>query len=287
MINGGGGNDTLKVTTEGASPSVTPNLTSVENVVVQALSTAGSTVNMVNATGVTNILNERSTDALTFSNVQELATVSAKGDLAGAYTVQFQSSLVSGTSDSLNVSLDGATVAALRLGSSVAGQEFETLNFAATGSNRVTALTDGTGAGLASTKTVNVSGDGKLTVTNAFATGNLTTVNASTNTGGVSFNLAGNTKDVTFTGGSGNDTVMMGAGLATTDKLDGGTGTNTIGVSSGALLVDGLQVTNFQTLDIGGAAGGDNYNMSKLAGITTVDVGALINAAAGATTVSA
>jgi len=75
-------------------------------------------------------------------------------------------------------------------------------------------------------------------VTNAFATGNLATVNASTNTGGVSFNLTGNTKDVTFTGGSGNDTVLMGASLATTDKLDGGAGTNTIGVSSGALLVD-------------------------------------------------
>jgi len=44
-------------------------------------------------------------------------------------------------------------------------------------------------------------------------------------------------------------------------------------------------VTNFQTLDIRGAAGatvttavaGEAYNMAKLAGITTVEVGALIN----------
>lgn len=289
MINGGAGTDTLKVTTEGTgATSVTPNLTSVENVTVQALGTGGTTVNLVNATGVTTLLNERSTDALTFSNIQELATVAAKGDVSGgAYKALFKSSLASGAADSLNVSLDGATINVLGLGGALTGEEFETLNFAVTGTNKITTLQEGaTTTGLAGTKTVNVSGDGKLTVTNAFATGNLATVNASTNTGGVSFDLTGNTKNVTFTGGSGNDTVLMGAGLATTDVLNGGTGTNTIGVSSGALLVDGLQVTNFQTLDIrgsGATSAGDTYNMAKLAGITTVEVGAAINAAGSAT----
>lgn len=289
VINGGAGTDTLKVTTEGtAGAAVTPSLTSVENVTVQALATGGATVvNMVNATGTTTLLNERSTGALTFSNVQELATVAAKGDVSGGnYIAQFKSSLVSGAADSLNISLDGATIGTLGLGSAVTAEEFETLNFAVTGTNKITTLQDGVSTGLAGTKTVNVSGDGKLTVTNAFATGNLATVNASTNTGGVSFDLTGNTKNVTFTGGSGNDTVLMGAGLATTDVLNGGTGTNTIGVSSGALLVDGLQVTNFQTLDIrgsGATSAGDTYNMAKLAGITTVEVGAAINAAGSAT----
>ena len=284
VINGGAGTDTLKVTTEGTgATSVTPNLTSVENVTVQALAGALTTVNMVNATGTTTLTNERSTGALTFSSVQELATVAAKGDVSGGnYIAQFKSSLVSGAADSLNVSLDGATIGTLGLGSAVTAEEFETLNFAVTGTNKITTLQDGVSTGLAGTKTVNVSGDGKLTVTNAFATGNLATINASTNTGGVSFDLTGNTKNVTFTGGSGNDTVLMGAGLATTDVLNGGTGTNTIGVSSGALLVDGLQVTNFQTLDIrgsGATSAGDTYNMAKLAGITTVEVGAAINAA--------
>ncbi len=290
VINGGAGTDTLKVTTEGTgATSVTPNLTSVENVTVQALAGGLTTVNMVNATGTTTLLNERSTGALTFSNVQELATVAAKGDVSGGnYIAQFKSSLVSGAADSLNINLDGATVSNLGLGSATAGQEFETLNFAVTGTNTITELRDGvtTTAAAAGTKTVNVSGDGKLTVTNAFATGNLATVNASTNTGGVSFNLTGNTKDVTFTGGSGNDTVLMGAGLAPTDKLDGGAGTNTIGVSEGGDLADGLQVTNFQTLDIrgsGATSAGDTYNMAKLAGITTVEVGAAINAAGSGT----
>src|SRR5690606_27489366 len=108
-----------------------------------------------------------------FSNVQELATVAAKGDVSGGdYTVQFKSSLVSGAADSLNINLDGATVGNLGLGSATAGQEFETLNFAVTGTNTIATLRDGaTTAAAAGTKTVNVSGDGKLTVTNAFATG--------------------------------------------------------------------------------------------------------------------
>ena len=64
-INAGKGTDTLKFTSEGsgAAVSVTPNLTSVEKVFIQGLAMGGTVVNMVNATGTTEIWNERSTDA--------------------------------------------------------------------------------------------------------------------------------------------------------------------------------------------------------------------------------
>lgn len=285
VINGGAGTDKLQLTTEGgAAVAAMPNLTSVEQVFVQATTTAGgTTVNMVNATGTTEIWNERSTDAvgLAVTNVQELATVGVKGAITGgsAYQVGFKDSLASGTADSINIALDGATITNLGVGGMTAANEFETLNISATGTNVVTNLIQGTGAGaLAATKTVNVTGAGKVTVTNALAA-TVTSVDASANTGGVSFDLTA-TGAVTAKGGSGADTFKMGASLTTADVLTGGDGTDIIGVTTGASLVTGLQVTGFETLDVGGAddqTAANAYDVSKLSGITTLKVGSALN----------
>lgn len=301
VINAGTGIDTLKLTTEGAAAvAVTPNLTSVEKVFVQATTTgaAGTTVNMVNATGTTEIWNERSTDAtaLNVTNVQELATVGVKGEITGAgvYNVSFKDSLASGANDSITVALDGATIADLGISGVTVANEFENITFDVTGKNTVTALTGSAvaPAALAATKTVTVKGAGSVTVTNALAA-TVTSVDASTNaaTGGASFDLSA-TGAVTAKGGLGADTFKMGANLTTADVLTGGEGTDTIGVTTGASLVTGLQVTGFETLDVGGgnAAGGvalaNNYDLSKLAGITTLKVGSAINADAAANDVT-
>lgn len=267
--------------------SATPNLTSVEKVFVQATTTGGTTVNMVNATGTTEIWNERSTDAvgLTVTNVQELAAVGVKGEITGgsSYQVGFKDSLTTGTADSVTIALDGATITNLGVGGMTAANEFETLSISATGTNVVTNLIQGTGAGaLAATKSINVTGAGKVTVTTAVAA-TVTSVDASANTGGASFDLSA-TGAVTAKGGSGADTFKMGASLTTADVLTGGDGTDIIGVTTGASLVTGLQVTGFETLDVGGgnaagtAALANNYDLSKLSGITTLKVGSAINA---------
>lgn len=281
----------MKITTEGATAgglTVTPNLTSMEKVEVQALTTTGTTVNMVNATGTTEIWNVRSTDALTVTNVQEAATVGLKGNVgANAYLVGFKDSLASGTADSVNIALEDAVTtgagAGLGFGGMTAANEFETINIAATGTNSINQLQQSGGAALAATKTVNVTGAGKVTVTNALA-GTVTSVDASANTGGVSFDLTA-TGAVTAKGGSGADTFKMGATLTTADVLTGGDGTDIIGVTTGASLVTGLQVTGFETLDIGGAdnqTGANAYDVSKLSGITTLKVGAALNGTAAA-----
>ncbi|MDA1587733.1 hypothetical protein PDK27_28730, partial [Bacillus cereus group sp. TH230-1LC] len=159
-----------------------------------------------------------------------------------------------------------------------AANEFETINIAATGTNSINQLQQSGGAALAATKTVNVTGAGKVTVTNALAA-TVTSVDASANKGGVSFDLTA-TGAVTAKGGSGADTFKMGASLTTADVLTGGDGTDIIGVTTGASLVTGLQVTGFETLDVGGA---DNqtvanaYDVSKLSGITTLKVGSALN----------
>lgn len=280
----------MKITTEGATAgglTVTPNLTSMEKVEVQALTTTGTTVNMVNATGTTEIWNVRSTDALTVTNVQEAATVGLKGNVgANAYRVGFKDSLASGTADSVNIALeDAVTTGGLGFGGMTVANEFETINIAATGTNSINQLQQSGGAALAATKTVNVTGAGKVTVTAALAA-TVTTVDASANTGGASFDLAA-TGAVTAKGGSGADTFKMGASLTTADVLTGGDGTDIIGVTTGASLVTGLQVTGFETLDIGGAdnqTAANAYDVSKLSGITTLKVGAALNGTAAAQT---
>jgi len=296
VINGGGGTDTLSISLEVAGTTntdVTPNLTAVEVIVAQALGTPGgagnagvASINLVNATGVQQIWNQRSTDDLFVTNAQALATVGVKGDVTGIYSVGFKDALASGTSDVVSINLNAATIADLRVGGMTAANEFETINIDATGKSTVTALNQVGGNALAATKVVNVTGTGSVTVTNALA-GTVTTVDATKNTGGVDLNLTA-TGVITATGGSGNDTFRLGGTLTTGDKLDGGTGTNTLGITAGNTLVTGLQVSNFQTLDVGGAnaagaaALANNYDLSKLSGITTLAVGSAINADAGA-----
>ncbi|MCW5721258.1 MAG: DUF4214 domain-containing protein [Devosia sp.] len=285
VINGGAGTDTFKFISEGAADvSVTPNLTSVEKLSLQSAVDAGktTTLNLINATGVEEIWNERSTAALNVTNVQELATVGVKGEVAAAYNVAFKNSLASGTDDSVTIALDGATIAALGVSGGAAGYaEFETLNFVAAGKSTVTALNDANGAALNATKAVNVEGEGSLTVTNALSN-TVTSIDASKNSGGVTFTVGTGSGAQNIKGGSGNDTFKLGGTLTTADVVDGGEGKNTVGVTVGSTLVTGLQVTNFQTLDIGGAdANANTYDLSKLAGITTLKVGSAINSTGG------
>ncbi len=281
VINGGAGTDTLQVSIEGTAATVSPNLTSVEIIKAQALGTGGATVNMVNATGATALMNNNSTDALSFTNVQALAAVHlVKGDATKNTTVSFIDSLVAGTSDAVSVVLDDAKAATLSVAGTSAGG-FETVNVTALAGKSAVGTLESNFAANSGTKTINIDGAGSVKLSNIAAT--VTTINASANTGGADVHIdSGTALDVTFTGGSGDDQLRMENTLTTLDKLDGGAGRDTIHVTNGAALVDGLQVTNFELLDVAAATGG-TYNMSKLAGIDTLVVS---NSTAGAVTVN-
>ncbi len=118
----------------------------------------------------------------------------------------------------------------------------------------------------------------------------------------------------TITSGSGNDTIKVGGfatvvstgagddkvdtsgydfGHADAETLDGGTGRNTIVINEGAWLTAAAaaNISNFQVLDITGAAGGDTFDMSVESSLDAVVAkGALaavvIDKAAAGTTVS-
>ena len=272
QIDGGAGTDTLKLTLDGAD--ATPNMKNVEILSAQALTT--QSINMINATGVQQIVNDRSTGVLTVNNVQELATVAANGLTNQNYTVNFKDTLVAGTADTVSVVLDNATVAALKVGGQTAGG-FETVNLTAkAGKSDVTGAFDTNFTTNTGTKTINIDGAGSVRLRDIAAT--VTTIDASKNTGGADVHIdAGTALAVTFTGGTGDDQIRMEDTLTTQDVIDGGAGRDTIHVTKGAHLVAGLQVKNIEQLDI--AIGQGTYNMDRLAGIDTLVVSNSLNAA--------
>jgi Ca2+-binding RTX toxin-like protein len=111
-----------------------------------------------------------------------------------------------------------------------------------------------------------VTGDQNLTITTAVDFADATsataidgTVDASALTGNLT--IGADTGDiVSFTGGSGNDTFAMTSGLATTDVLVGGAGTDTVSVTAVAddasLDLSTYNFTSIETFSVQGATGG-------------------------------
>jgi trimeric autotransporter adhesin len=263
-LDGGQGTDSLTATMSG---SATP--TSLKGIEEFAITATGTvTLGMLNADSETVVKNVGSTGALTFSNLDNLATklaVSNVGDLNTTFT--FKAATVTGTADSVSLELDDVNTTTNNNGVTIAS--IETINVTATGGDSV--LKD---LNASSTTKLTVAGGAKFTVTDALAAATVT-VDASASTGGVVLGLT--TATATVTGGSGNDTIDittadgtsvidLGAGndtlvanatgilLGTTgaDTVNGGDGTDVIkNVSAQFEVLDGstqTNITGFETL---------------------------------------
>lgn len=57
-----------------------------------------------------------------------------------------------------------------------------------------------------------------------------------------------------FTGGTGNDSITLGATLTSADTIDGGAGTDVIAVSTATTAANAAKVKNFEVLDVSGSA---------------------------------
>lgn len=129
------------------------------------------------------------------------------------------------------------------------------------------------------------SGDQNITIAStdldqAFASG--LSVDASAMTGNLNIALTEAAKQ-TFVGGSGNDTVQLRNTLTANDSIDGGTGSNTVGISTSASLTQqtGAVLKNFQSVDIVAGTTG-NYDMDFITGggsATTVTSGIKVSGA--------
>ena len=139
VINGGAGTDTMTVTAAGAG-TVIANVSSVETIrVTNGSATASDTyaLNMIGATGATELGSRLSSANVSFTNVQSPATVSAFGTTAGTVSATFLNTLASGTADSVTVKVDGAATATFDVKGTGTGT-FETVNVQSAGTQKNT-----------------------------------------------------------------------------------------------------------------------------------------------------
>lgn len=270
-LNGGSGNDTLNAT---IGASVTPAaLTSIETINVTA--TGAATLGLVNATGVTTLSSSGNAGALTVTGVQAALSTINLSNTNQNLTVTNAAGLT-GTTDAITLNLSSVTGGAFELGSGAAnGYETLTINSGGAVANTLTSVSDGATA--TSLTTINVTGSRNLTITNSLDA-TVTTVNASTFTGNLNVTQT-STVNATITGGSGNDTIVLGAAYTTSDVVNGGAGTDTLSLTTAtAAGVTATQsnLTSIETISVSDALAG-NFQLSAWNGATTVRLAAGID----------
>lgn len=249
VVNGGLGNDTLKVylaTNDTAVPMAT--LTSVENLYINGGGAVTADLSgYADVTAVT-IDQQGGAGIYTLAGTQAVTVSNDNGTTVQNNTFKYGASVASAT-----VNLNGMGKAGGAGTLDVQGATLATLNIASASAINNITLT----ASSAPLATLNVSGDKDITIAESITT--LKTINAASATGKVSIDASGLGADnnLTFTGGSGNDKLVFKAGyLTAADKLDGGAGTDTLVLQeTGSLTSDNYAAINaaknFEVLGIG------------------------------------
>lgn len=172
--------------------------------------------------GAKTLVNKGSHQAatLTFDNVGNVVGVQVESTSADT-VVNFTAPALAGTSDNVDLTLNGVGIPADRPNVTLAGGNIESLTITSTGAaNQLTNIAS-TG-----TKTVTISGDQALRATLTAAT--ITTLDASAATGKLNLTVAASGgNDQTITLGSADDNVTV-AGLTAKDTITGGEGTDRV-----------------------------------------------------------
>jgi len=263
--NGGDGNDVLNATfTENSAAAgnqtVAPTLTGIETVNLTDFGVPGgqmTTFSAVSSTGITAINNVNSTDdAVTVNNLNSLVNLGITNSTSDL-TVTLVSPGTNSNTDAITLTLSGArsTGTGAGLGSTVTlntpANGIETLTVASNGSANIL---DAFNHAATTLLTANITGAQDLTIFGALPA-TLTTLNANGASGTTKLLVggAGAGANVTFTGGTGNDTINFAGTYTAADTINGGTGTNTLGLNSAqaALAITAQSnVTNIQTVQI-------------------------------------
>jgi hypothetical protein len=315
ILDGGAGNDTLKVTLTNAGAGTgddgaTFQSTNIENLSFRTTGAAATNLDLGDVTGVTKITGERLAQNLVLNDVLEIPTSvniernAAGGDLA----INFNGTTVAGTEDSTTINLNNSSGATI-----VNVDNIETVNLVSTddpaGTTRNVITVEAAGSGTA-TEVLNISGAGDLTVTatdaltvnnSSSATVTLTPTAATTITHSGSGSLtvaagvaaqtvtASGTGALTYTAGTGISTVTGSSGndrfdfqgnLAATDVITGGEGTDTLVILGDAFATTTTAITGIETLEIDSDTTTDNFNFALFAtpaDITTVNIDVLLN----------
>ena len=253
QIDGAGGADTLKITTNLASaiPSIVTK--NIEEYVITNSGNGSLTVSnqTTDLNKVTFLGGNNNTFALDGLNTS--ATVALELE-AGQITLGFNN--VTGSADAMTVSLDNVSSTA-----SVSAAGIETINLQTTGSKSTINNVSG-----ANVDKLVITGDQELTITTALVS-TLKTVDASALTAKLVVSIATG-DDVTLTGGTGDDMLTV-AGLTSADKIDGGAGQDTLIIGADVTVNDVSDVKNVEVLEFTAATSQDLDQLSST-GIKTI-----------------
>jgi len=235
QINGGAGTDTLRLVSTTTKPAA---ITNVENLMLD--STAGdSAFDASTITGVTSVTLIRHTTDATNANAKPttltlaadqaltLDNVAAGDSDAGFVQVKYASSVTSSTV-ALAKAGDAAT-SGVALTIDLDGTAVTTLNLSTSGTASRVIFNDADSDNALAT--INVTGDKNLTATIAASSATKQTIAAGAFTGNLNLDLSA-TENFEATGGSGNDRFNFGSALTTSDKVNGGAGTDTLATST-------------------------------------------------------
>ena len=269
-INGGAGIDTLNVTVAGTAIALPAAAVSgIEVLNVRAVGVTLLTSDLSGYVGLTNFNSDRSTSTVNVTNAAPGVVVGALGGVANAGSI-FVGYSAAATAATLNITngykstnaigITGTGVLATTINvtgadattaleiSTPATSKATTINAAA---NLTTILftTAATSLTVTGTGTVDLSG---INFGNALNNA-ITTIDASAQTAGGTIIKAGTSTTLKFTGGAGNDSVGLGAVLATGAALDGGAGTDTLVVAGNSAYITagtGAFIKNFEVVSV-------------------------------------
>jgi hypothetical protein len=232
-IDGGAGADTFVFTSSGAGIALGAGVTNVETLAVTFTVDTSTAFDVKSATGYTAVKVLNNAFNAEVSNVAKAAKVVLE-NVSGANkvtTIGYLASDLTGSADSVSLELNraGTSAAPVKVSSATSGIEAQTVSVTGAAASTLAELTLSN-----STKTLTITGDQKVTITDlVIATPALKTVDASANTAGVSIDLVvGTARDLSVTGGAGNDTFTFAGTLTIDDTVNGGAGTDTVSVNA-------------------------------------------------------
>lgn len=277
LIDGGEGNDTLRVTLDANfngftvtdDPNTTGGMKNVENVELTNNGSIARTFSAKGSEGVTTYTLHAGEAGAGIINLKDLAaagiTVNVDGLQKGTTDVQFATGALTGAEDSMTFGLNNVGAAAA---SATADPTYVGLK-ATTGLESVTINASGVNyadlSGL-DAASVAVTGAGSLEASAVNAA--LTSLDASAATGSVSADLSAATMQ-TVKGGAGDDTFIV-KGLAPTAVLEGGEGNDTLIISESGAATLQPTVSGFETIGIADNTGAITLSAKNAQDFTTL-----------------
>lgn len=296
VLKGGGGADTLVLTVDGAGAGAFPAAT-ITGIEVFRINETGGTVGVYDFAAVsaeTSVVNNKSTDAVTFNNIGTGASLSVVGD--GAVTNGATTFTMAAATNAVTLNLQGGLKGGANITRNQTGAATVVIN--STGGanavgvidldtatalsgltiNATTNLTGALAADYAAASTLTVTGAGQVDLSAATLSTNFSQISSAAQTaGGLIVKVGALTK---FTGGAGNDGVYVDALVYNNPAITavGGGGTDTVRFTDQAALTatTALYLTGFEVIALADDDDGalDTFDASLMAGIQSFVLGA-------------